>query len=104
VTRKLEAVIDKTDARVYGSGGLMDGTTRAVAEANAILGEVRGHLQRVDRILKDAEQVSGNARAASADLRALRAEVDATLRKVSGVLDEINRKWPFERNTEIKLP
>jgi phospholipid/cholesterol/gamma-HCH transport system substrate-binding protein len=104
VTRKLEAVIDKTDARVYGSGGLMDGTTRAVAEANAILGEVRGHLQRVDRILKDAEQVSGNARAASADLRALRAEVDATLRKVSGVLDEINRKWPFERNTEIRLP
>ncbi len=50
------------------------------------------------------QQVSGNARVASADLRALRAEVDATLRKVSGVLDEINRKWPFERNTEIRLP
>ena len=24
--------------------------------------------------------------------------------EVSGVLDEINRKWPFERNTEIRLP
>ncbi len=104
VSRKLEGVIDKTDARVYGANGLMDGTQRAVAEANAILGEVRSNLKRVEKILDDAQQVSGNAKAASTDLRALRTEVDAALRKVSSVLDEINRKWPFERNTEIKLP
>lgn len=104
VTRKLETVIDKTDARVYGAGGVMDGAQQAVVHVNAILGEIRENLKRVDRILDDAQQVSGNAKAASTDLRALRAEVDASLRKVSAVLDEINRKWPFERNTEIKLP
>ncbi len=104
VARKLEGVIDKTDARVYGQDGLMDGTQRAVGQANAILGEVREHLKRVDRILQDAEQVSGNAKAASTDLRALRAEVESSLRKVSALVEEINRKWPFPRNTEIKLP
>jgi phospholipid/cholesterol/gamma-HCH transport system substrate-binding protein len=48
--------------------------------------------------------VSSNAKAATADLGALRAEVDASLRKVSGLIDEINRKWPFARESEIKLP
>ncbi len=104
VSRKLEGVIDKTDARVYGKDGLMDGTQRAVTQANAILGELRENLRRVDRILEDTQQVAGNAKAASADLRALRAEVDASLRRVSALIEEINRKWPFERNTEIKLP
>jgi phospholipid/cholesterol/gamma-HCH transport system substrate-binding protein len=82
----------------------MDGTQRAVAQANTILGEVRESLKRLDRVLADAEKISGNAKSATSDLAALRAEVDASLRKVSAILDEINRKWPFERNTDIKLP
>ncbi|MEA3194632.1 MAG: phospholipid/cholesterol/gamma-HCH transport system substrate-binding protein, partial [Betaproteobacteria bacterium] len=57
-----------------------------------------------ERILADAEAVSGNAKNATADLGALRAEVDASLRKVSGLIDEINRKWPFQRDSEIRLP
>jgi phospholipid/cholesterol/gamma-HCH transport system substrate-binding protein len=48
--------------------------------------------------------VSGNAKAATTDLAQLRAEVDASLRKVSGLIDEINRKWPFQRDSEIRLP
>ena len=31
-------------------------------------------------------------------------EVEASLRKVSALIDEINRKWPFERDTKVKLP
>jgi phospholipid/cholesterol/gamma-HCH transport system substrate-binding protein len=104
VTRRLDGVLSKTDQRVYGEGGLMDGTQRAVGQANTILGEVRESLKRLDRVLADAEKISGNAKSATSDLAALRSEVDASLRKVSAILDEINRKWPFERNTEIKLP
>jgi phospholipid/cholesterol/gamma-HCH transport system substrate-binding protein len=104
VTRKLEGVIDRTDRRLYGEDGIADGTQRAVAQINAILEELRANLKRVDGILRDAQEVSGNAKSASADLRTLRAEVDASLRKVSAVLDEINRKWPFKRDTEIRLP
>ena len=104
VSRRLDVVLSKTDQRVYGEGGLMDGTQRAVAQANTILGEVRESLKRLDRVLADAEKISGNAKAASSDLAALRAEVDASLRKVSAILEEINRKWPFERNTDIRLP
>jgi phospholipid/cholesterol/gamma-HCH transport system substrate-binding protein len=104
VSRRLDAVLSKTDQRVYGEGGLMDGTQRAVAQANSILGEVRESLKKLDGVLADAQKISGNAKTASSDLASLRAEVDASLRKVSAILDEINRKWPFERNTDIKLP
>ena len=104
VSRRIDAVVGKADARVFGEGGVMDGTQRAVAQANAILDELRESLKRVDRILADAQSVSGNAKAATNDLAALRAEVDASLRKVTGLIDEINRKWPFQRDAEIRLP
>jgi len=34
----------------------------------------------------------------------LRSEVDASLRKVSRMIEEVNRRWPFAKSTEIKLP
>ena len=104
VSKRLDDVLAKTDRRVFGEGGVMDGTQRAVGQANAILGEIRESLKKVDKVLADAQATSANAKAASADLGALRAEVEASLRKVSGIIDEINRKWPFERKTDIRLP
>ncbi len=100
----LEGVVTKTDQRLFGAGGVVDGTQRAVDQANGILNELRESLKRVDRILADAQAVSGNAKAATTDLAQLRSEVDASLRKVSGLIDEINRKWPFQRDSEIRLP
>ena len=111
VAIKIDAVLGKADQRVFGTGGVMDETQRAVAQAGAILGEVRQSLQKVDAILADAQAVgtdaravSSNVKAASADLGVLRAEVEASLRKVAQLIDEINRKWPLERDTGIKLP
>jgi len=111
VSLKLDSVLAKTDQRVLGPGGIADETQKAVAQANAILGEVRERLRAVDAVLANAQAASANAKAASAnvavattDLAALRAEVEASLRKVASLIDEINRKWPFERDTRIKLP
>ena len=101
---KVDNVVAKTDQRLFAPGGVMESTERAVAQANTMLAEVRETLKRADGILADAEQISGNAKAATKDLAALRADVDANLRKISGLIDEINRKWPFERKTEIRLP
>ena len=104
VATRLDGMLGKTDQRVFGAGGVMEETQKAVAQTNAILGEVRDSLTKVDALLADAQTVSANAKAATTDLGALRAEVDATLRKVANLIDEINRKWPFERQTGIKLP
>jgi phospholipid/cholesterol/gamma-HCH transport system substrate-binding protein len=48
--------------------------------------------------------VGGNVKEATTDLGVLRAEVESSLRTVDHLVQEINRKWPFSRNNELKLP
>jgi len=97
VTLKVDGMLTKADQQVLGPDGVIAETQKAVKQANVILGEVRTSLKSVDAILADAK-------IASTDLGVLRAEVEASVRKVSALIDEINRKWPFERDTKIKLP
>jgi phospholipid/cholesterol/gamma-HCH transport system substrate-binding protein len=104
VSLKLDSVLSKTDQRVFGQGGVIDETQKAVVQANAILGDVRESLKKVDALLADAQAVGANAKAATADLGTLRAEVETSLRKVTSLIEEINRKWPFGRDTQLKLP
>ncbi len=104
ISLKLDQTLAKADQRVFGAGGVMDETQKSVQQLNAILGDVRMSLKKADAVLAEAQKISSNARAATDDLASLRAEVDASLRKVGGLIDEINRKWPFKRETELKLP
>ncbi len=82
----------------------MDETQKSVHQLNAVLGGDRESLKKAAAVLADVRKIGANARAATDDLASLRAEVDASLRKVSGLIDEINRKWPFKRDTQLKLP
>ena len=104
LTSKLDAIAGKADAQVFGPDGLVRDTRSSVQQLNAMLGEARLSLKRVDGLLAEAQGIAANARIATTDLGALRAEVDASLRKVQQLVDEINRKWPFARDTGIKLP
>lgn len=95
----------------HGALGALLGNERDVArvlaaleESRALLVDARASLNKLDAALVDVKAITGNARAASEDLDALRAEVDLNLRKVSGMVDELNRKWPFARDRELKLP
>jgi phospholipid/cholesterol/gamma-HCH transport system substrate-binding protein len=75
-----------------------------MAQLTALLTDTRATLTKVDALLAEAQAVGANVRVASADLGQLRAEVESNLRKISQLTDEINHKWPFARDTEIKLP
>ena len=115
---RTNALLAKADQRVFGSNGVMDSTQATLGSAKAtldsaqaaaqqlalVLQDARQTLSKVDAVLAEAQAVGANARVASTDLGLLRAEVEASLRKVSQLATEINRKWPFARDTEIKLP
>lgn len=101
---RIDGLAAKADQQVFGADGLMPEARAAVVQLNAALLEARESLKKIDAILVDAQAIAGNARAASNDLTALRAEVDANLRKVSRMIDEVNRRWPFAKPAEIKLP
>ena len=119
------ALLAKADQRVFGEKGVLNDTQASIQQLNALLLEARGTLKKVDAVLVEAQaatieykgvavQAQGvaseargavaNVRGATTDLGLLRTEVDASLRKINSLVDEINRKWPFARETQIKLP
>jgi len=100
---RVDGVVAKADAQVFGADGLAPEARAAIVQLNGMLGNARGTLKKADALLADAQAVAANARVASADLGALRAEVEASLRKVERLVDEINRKWPFARDAELRL-
>lgn len=103
LTARVDGMVAKADAQVFGPDGVMPETRAAIVQLNATLGDARGTLARADALLAEAQGVAANARVASADLGVLRAEVESSLRKVDRLVNEINRKWPFAGDTELKL-
>ena len=107
---RLDGLVKNADRQVFGEGaapgqgGLVSDARATVQQLNGLLGEARGSLQRVDAVLVEAQAIASNTREATVDLGALRAEVEASLRKVDSLVNEVNRKWPFARETEIRLP
>lgn len=104
---RLDAVVARADRQVFGAAGapgLVPELRAAVLQMNGLLGDARQSLTRVDAVLAEAQAVGANAREATTDLGALRAEVEANLRKLEGLMNDIQRKWPFARDTELKLP
>lgn len=100
----LDRLAGKTDVQVFGPQGLLPETRATVLQLNALLGDARATLTRVDGVLAEAQGIASNTRAATVDLGTLRTEVEASLRKVQQLVDEVNRKWPFARDAEVKLP
>ena len=98
------ALLASADQRVFGKHGVMDEADAAAVQLNAVLKEAGATLKKVDAVLVEAQAVGANARVATNGLVALRAEVDSSLRKVTRLVDEINRKWPFAHKTELTLP
>ncbi|UCU97764.1 MlaD family protein [Acidovorax radicis] len=105
---RLDGMAARADKQVFGSNGSNDALVpevrATVAQLNGLLADTRNSLQKVDAVLVEAQAIGANAREATTDLGALRAEVESNLRKVETLVNEINRKWPFARDTELKLP
>ncbi|HEX5390276.1 MAG TPA: MlaD family protein, partial [Burkholderiaceae bacterium] len=104
LTQRTEGLVVNADRRVLGEGGLVTDVQALVQQMNTALGEARQSLKKVDAVLVEAQGIASNTREATVDLGALRSEVEASLRKVEALVNEVNRKWPFARDTEIRLP
>lgn len=110
---RLDSLVVNADRQVFGQtggpggatqGGLVGDARATVQQLNGLLGDARASLQKVDGVLVEVQGIAGNTREATQDLGRLRGEVDASLRKVDALIQDINRKWPFARDTEIRLP
>ncbi len=111
VTLKLDGVLSKTDSKLYGADGIMDQTQQSITKVNALLSDVKTSLNKADALLANAQaasadlpKITANVREATADMSLLRTEIDDSVRKVNHLINELNRKWPFARDVEIKTP
>lgn len=100
---RVDGVVAKADAQILGPDGLLPETRAAVVQLNGALADARNALRQADKLIAEAQAIAANAKVASADLGALRAEVESSLRRVEQLVTEINRRWPFARDTELKL-
>ena len=105
---KLLTTIDglalKADSQLFGKNGAVPEARVTMVQLNGLLTDARTSLKKVDAVLIEAQAIGANVKDATVDLAPLRADIEANLRKVEKLLNEINRKWPFKRETDIKLP
>jgi len=101
---RIDGMAAKADTQVFGQGGVLPEVRATVVQLNGLLADTRNSLKKVDGVLAEAQAVGANVRAGTQDLGSLRDEVEANLAKIEGLVNEINRKWPFARETQVKLP
>jgi len=104
IAQRTDGMIARADQQVFGQEGVVSETRATVVQLNGLLADARNSLKKVDAVLVEAQAIGANTREATTDLGALRGEVEASLRKVEHLVNEINRKWPFARDAQIKLP
>lgn len=99
-----DRMVVNADRQVFGNSGLANDARATVRQVQDLLADVRGSMKRVDAVLQEAQGAAGNVRTATEDLSTLRGEVEANLRKVEDMINDLNRKWPFNKQREIQLP
>jgi phospholipid/cholesterol/gamma-HCH transport system substrate-binding protein len=101
---RIDGLAGKADSQVFGQDGLVRDARNMMRQLDGLLADTRESLKKVDAVLVEVQGAGANVRKATADLGPLRADVESNLRKIESLINEINRKWPFARDTEIKLP
>lgn len=101
---RMDKVVLRADQQVFDANGLMPQLRATVVQLNDLLAQTRGSLQKLDAVLANTESITANVDAATTDLGPLRDEVESNLRKVETMLTELQRRWPFAKDTGVRLP
>lgn len=97
ILEKVDTILEKTDDQVYGSDGVL-------LLIRKILKDFILKLEKMNATLDNVSQISSNAADSTKDLKTLRSEIDATVQAIGKLVNEIDKKIPFKKEPEIKLP
>jgi len=119
-TRQLLAssnqLMTNANQQVFGQGqtlakpadGRAQGTVQqinlALAEAQKLLQEARNSLNQMNLVLAEAQAVAQNTRRATEDLALLRQDVESNLKTVEEMMQSLQQRWPFYRDSQLQLP
>jgi len=101
---KLDGMAAKADQWLFAEKGVAAQTRESLAQIRLLLNDAQSSLKKADAMMTNAVEISANVKDGTQDLAQLRAEIDDAVRKANDLVNEINKKWPFARNPEVKLP
>ena len=101
---KLDSLAVKTDQWLYAPNGVAESTRESLAQLRLMLNDAQSSLKKADALMSNAVEISANLKDGTQDIAALRTEIDDAVRKASALINELNKKWPFARDPEVKLP
>jgi len=101
---KLDSLALKTDGWLFAPEGIAEQSTATMMQVHAMLDDAHASLKKADALMANAVTISADVKASTQDIAALRAEIDEAVRRANAMVNEINRKWPFARDPEVKLP
>lgn len=104
IALKVDGMSAKTDEWLFAKNGVAEHTRESLAQVRLMLNDAQSSLKKADAVMKNAVDISANVRDGTQDMGKLRTEIDDAVRKTNSLVNELNKKWPFARDTEVKLP
>lgn len=104
IALKMDGMAAKTDKWLFAQNGVADSTHASLAQVKLMLDDAQSSLKKADVLMANAVEISADVKGGTQDIVRLRTEIDDAVRKANGLVNEINKKWPFARDPEVKLP
>ena len=101
---KMDGMAGKADQWLFSKDGVADQASASLQQIRAILVDAQSSLEKADALMANAVEISADVKGGTKDIAKLRAEIDDAVRKANALVNEINKKWPFKRDPEVKLP
>jgi phospholipid/cholesterol/gamma-HCH transport system substrate-binding protein len=101
---KVDGMATKADEWLFAPDGVAEQTNESLAQIRLMLIDAQSSLKKADALMTNAVAISADVKEGTQDIAKLRAEIDDAVRKASTLVNEINKKWPFAREPEVKLP
>lgn len=101
---KLDGMAAKADKWLFATDGVAEQTHEALAQVKLMLADAQSSLKKADALMTNAVAISADVKEGTQDIVRLRTEIDDAVRKANALVNEINKKWPFARDPEVKLP
>ena len=101
---RMDGMAIKADKWLFATDGVAEQTRDALDQVKLMLADAQSSLKKADALMTNAVAISADVKEGTQDIVKLRTEIDDAVRKASALVNEINKKWPFARNPEVKLP
>jgi phospholipid/cholesterol/gamma-HCH transport system substrate-binding protein len=101
---KMDGMATKADQWLFAPDGVAQQTRESLVQVRLALNDAQSSLKKADAMMANAVEISANLKEGTQDIAKLRTEIDDAVRKANSMINEINKKWPFKRDPEVKLP